>query len=138
MRAGWTEKALDEVAGLGHGVTVSAPSVTALRTLLGMPELLTPEVYAWMMSATSRDQALPSLEDLAQRPAWMKRAQCRGEDRALFFPALGEKAAKARAICSICPVRQECLSYALADPESAGVWGGTAERERRKLARSVA
>jgi WhiB family redox-sensing transcriptional regulator len=90
-----------------------------------------------MMSTTSRDQALPSIEDLAQRPAWMKRAQCRGEDRALFFPALGANAAKARAICAICPVRRECLAYALADPESAGVWGGISERERRKL-RSVA
>ena len=90
-----------------------------------------------MMSTTSRDQALPSLEDLAQRPAWMKRAQCRGEDPALFFPSLGGNAAKARAICSICPVRPECLAYALADPESAGVWGGITERERRKL-RSVA
>ena len=90
-----------------------------------------------MMSTTSRDHGLPSLEELAQRPVWMKRAQCRGEDRALFFPALGANAANARAICSICPVRPECLAYALADPESAGVWGGFAERERRKL-RSVA
>jgi WhiB family redox-sensing transcriptional regulator len=90
-----------------------------------------------MMSTTSRDQGLPSLEDLAQRPEWMERAQCRGEDRALFFPSLGANAAKARAICSICPVRPECLAYALADPESAGVWGGLTDRERRKL-RAVA
>ena len=51
----------------------------------------------------------------------------------LSFPyALGANAAKARAICSTCPVRQECLAHALADPESAGVWGGTTDRERRK------
>ena len=83
-------------------------------------------------------EELPALEDLAHRPGWTKRAQCRGEDPALFFPSVGANAAKARAICSMCSVRQECLAYALADPESAGVWGGTAERERRKLARSVA
>jgi adenine-specific DNA glycosylase len=49
--------------------------------------------------------------------------QCRGEDRALFFVALGADAAKARALCSICPVREECLAYALADPESAVLVG---------------
>lgn len=82
-------------------------------------------------------EELPSIEDLA-RPAWMKRAACRGEDPAVFFPSVGGNAAKARVICASCPVQQECLAYALADPESAGVWGGISERERRKLARSVA
>jgi WhiB family redox-sensing transcriptional regulator len=67
----------------------------------------------------------------------MKWAKCRGEDLSLFFPSIGGNAAKARVICSSCPARQECLAYALADPESAGVWAGFTERERRKL-RSVA
>jgi WhiB family redox-sensing transcriptional regulator len=100
-------------------------------------ELLTSEVCAWMMSARSVDQSLPDLTELLGRPAWMARAACRGEDPALFFPSLGANAARARAICATCSVRQECLSYALEHGESAGVWGGTAERERRKL-RSVA
>ena len=52
----------------------------------------------------------------------------------MFFPDLGGNAAKARAICSVCPVQQECLRYALADRESAGVWGGFTERERREAA----
>jgi WhiB family redox-sensing transcriptional regulator len=103
-----------------------------------MAELLTPEVVQWMMSTRSRDQSLPDLIDLLGRPEWMKRAACRGEDPALFFPPLGANAAKARAICATCSVRQECLSYALADPESAGVWAGLSERERRRLGRSVA
>jgi WhiB family redox-sensing transcriptional regulator len=91
-----------------------------------------------MMSTRSRDQSLPDLSELLGRPAWMAQGACRGEDPALFFPVVGANAAKARAICSSCPVRPECLAYALADPESAGVWGGYAERERRKLGRSVA
>ncbi len=69
----------------------------------------------------------------------MQRAACRGQDPALFFPTVGANtAAKAKAICAGCVVREECLSYALADPESAGVWAGLAERERRRLRRSVA
>jgi WhiB family redox-sensing transcriptional regulator len=103
-----------------------------------MPELLTPEVCMWMMSTRSVDQSLPDLSELLGRPEWMERAACRGEDPALFFPSVGGNAAKARTICAACSVRQECLSYALADPESAGVWGGIAERERRRLARAVA
>jgi WhiB family redox-sensing transcriptional regulator len=103
-----------------------------------VPELLTEEVTVWMMSARSCDQSLPDLSDLLGRPEWMARAACRGEDPALFFLPLGGNAAKARMICSTCSVRQECLSYALADSESAGVWAGLSERERRKLRRSVA
>jgi WhiB family redox-sensing transcriptional regulator len=92
-----------------------------------------------MMSTKSRDQALPDLSELLGRPAWMARAACRGEDPAVFFPVVGANAAgKAKAICARCEVREECLEYALADSESAGVWGGVAERERRRLRRSVA
>jgi WhiB family redox-sensing transcriptional regulator len=80
---------------------------------------------------------ITTLWHAAQTPGWTKRAQCCGEDRALFFPALGANAAKARTICSICPIQRECLAYALTDPESAGVWAGLTELERRKL-RSVA
>ena len=70
-------------------------------------------------------------------PGWMERAACRGEDPLVFFPVRGGTSTKARAICSVCPTRQACLEYALADPEISGVWGGTSEGERRKL-RSVA
>jgi WhiB family redox-sensing transcriptional regulator len=93
-------------------------------------------LVAWLMTPGIGEE-LPDLEDLAHRPGWMERGACRGEDPALFFPSLGGNAAKARVICATCSVRQECLSYALADPESAGVWGGISERERRKL-RTVA
>jgi len=103
-----------------------------------VPETIKAEVGAWMMSTTSIDQSLPDLSELLGRPAWMARAACKGQDPALFFPSLGANAAKARAICATCSVRQECLSYALADSESSGVWAGLSERERRKLARSVA
>jgi hypothetical protein len=74
-----------------------------------------------MMSLTSIDQALPSIEDLTRRPAWMKRGACRGEDPAMFFPTRGVSAAamaKARAICAGCPVRAECLAYASATAHS--------------------
>ena len=93
-------------------------------------------VLSWLM-APGVGEELPSLEEVAHRPAWMKRAQCRGEDLDLFFPALGASSTRAKAICSICPVRSECLDYARRDADTAGIWGGTSPRERRKQ-RSVA
>ena len=39
---------------------------------------------------------------------------------------------EAKAICEPCPVRSECLAFALADPHTKGIWG-TSERERMRL-----
>jgi WhiB family redox-sensing transcriptional regulator len=40
-----------------------------------------------------------------------------------------------RELCEGCPVRQECLGAALADPDLVGLWGGTTDRERREMRR---
>jgi WhiB family redox-sensing transcriptional regulator len=52
---------------------------------------------------------------------------------ALFFPEQGQLATRARAICSACRVRVDCLEYALANGERFGVWGGLSENERRSI-----
>ena len=39
----------------------------------------------------------------------------------------------ARRICRACQVSDECLEFALATNQEAGIWGGTTEEERRKL-----
>ncbi|MFI7691731.1 WhiB family transcriptional regulator [Nonomuraea sp. NPDC049655] len=77
--------------------------------------------------------------------SWQERAACRGEDLTLFFGADGERGeAKdrrervAKAVCSGCPVRRECLDYALSVPEKYGVWALTEDeraRERRRRMR---
>jgi WhiB family transcriptional regulator, redox-sensing transcriptional regulator len=40
---------------------------------------------------------------------------------------------RAKAICAACPVRKDCLDYAIATHEPHGVWGGLNELERRPL-----
>jgi WhiB family redox-sensing transcriptional regulator len=98
-------------------------------------ELITEGVVRWLMTPAVMEE-FPSIDDLASRPAWMKRAACRGEDPALFFPTRGVNAAtmaKTRAICASCPVRAECLDYARVTVDTMGVWGGTTERERRGM-----
>jgi WhiB family transcriptional regulator, redox-sensing transcriptional regulator len=69
-------------------------------------------------------------------PTWMREANCATTDPELFFPDSRSPANEAKEICASCPVRPECLEYALAAAEEFGVWGGLTEKERRKLLRS--
>lgn len=74
---------------------------------------------------------------------WQWRAACRGEDASIFFaPNTGEttqekaiRERQAKSLCAVCPVRVECLEYAIRTREPHGVWGGLNEAERRLLIR---
>ena len=66
---------------------------------------------------------------------WRAKAACRGCDTGIFFPLADEAAEPAKAICASCPVREECLEYALATRQDDGVWGGLTDLERRRLRR---
>jgi len=44
---------------------------------------------------------------------------------------------KANAICAKCPVRRECLAFALRTDQVHGMWGGMSEQERRALRSAV-
>jgi WhiB family redox-sensing transcriptional regulator len=76
---------------------------------------------------------------LDNRAGWWARAACASADPELFFPisysgpAL-RQVARAKAICARCPIRQECLRYALDAGSIQGVWGGMTEGERQRLA----
>ena len=66
----------------------------------------------------------------------MDRGACRPTEPELFFPlsAAGPtvpQVAAAKAICRGCPVRAECLDYAIQTAQDHGIWGGTTEEERR-------
>lgn len=69
---------------------------------------------------------------------WAASALCAQTDPEMFFPDKGGSTRDAKAICATCPVRRECLDYALEHGERFGIWGGHSERERRKLARQQA
>ncbi|MCF2131684.1 WhiB family transcriptional regulator [Strepomyces sp. STD 3.1] len=72
--------------------------------------------------------------DGQDRKAWGVRAACRTADAdRLFVEGTAQK--KAKALCTGCPVRTECLAYALDNHIEHGIWGGMTERERRALLR---
>ncbi|TKG61576.1 WhiB family transcriptional regulator [Prauserella endophytica] len=66
---------------------------------------------------------------------WQERALCAQTDPEAFFPEKGGSTREAKRTCFGCPVKKECLEYALAHDERFGVWGGLSERERRNLKR---
>lgn len=70
-----------------------------------------------------------------QDETWQDEAICAQTDPEAFFPEKGGSTREAKKICLGCPVRQECLDYALAHDERFGIWGGLSERERRRLKR---
>ncbi|MGZ2361698.1 WhiB family transcriptional regulator [Streptomyces sp. 372A] len=66
--------------------------------------------------------------------AWRGLASCRSVDPdQLFVNGAAQNGAKA--LCTGCRVRTECLAYALDRRIEHGIWGGMTERERRGLLR---
>jgi len=65
--------------------------------------------------------------------AWRADALCAQTDPEAFFPDKGGSTRDAKRICGECDVRAQCLEWALEHDERFGIWGGTSERERRKL-----
>lgn len=62
------------------------------------------------------------------------RAACQNENPHIFFPGKGQNdlLEQALAICNHCPIKTECLAFALCTGEDAGVWGGTSGQDRRR------
>jgi hypothetical protein len=98
---------------------------------------VTNPLFASLMRAPGSEENLPeSIEDYMARPAWHRQAACRGVGTEGYIIESGGR--HNRVLCAGCPVRQECLEVALADPELVGLWGGTTDAERRVLRRGVA
>ena len=82
----------------------------------------------------------PDAQQVATIPQWRGLASCARHTPDLFFPVGetglgGTQIAMAKRICIGCPVRQECLDYALVSNQRFGIWGGLTEEERRPVRR---
>lgn len=82
---------------------------------------------------------------LPQVERWRLQAACRGAPPDLFITGGDDDddpvnaPAEARSYCDICPVRAECLAWALDHTTSSqrvvGIWGGLTEYQRDQLRR---
>lgn len=97
---------------------------------------------AWRMSRRKVVQQMfePYVEG---DTTWMGQAACRATQTE-FFPAGGSGVpnrvvyAEAKKVCGGCPVRSDCLDYAMRTDQQFGVWGGLTPGERRDLERRMA
>jgi WhiB family redox-sensing transcriptional regulator len=73
--------------------------------------------------------------------SWQPLALCRGNHSHLFFPPSTterkdereRREVRAKSICGVCPVKAQCLDYAMTIREPYGIWGGLTEAERRTV-----
>ena len=78
--------------------------------------------------------------DLKPIGDWVEDGLCSRSDPNAWYPdAVKGRAAAlvqeflAKSICQGCPVRTQCLDYAVANREAFGIWGGMTAQERRHL-----
>jgi len=85
----------------------------------------------------NRTMEIPMLEApiLEERP-WAVYSACREAEPEMFFASTRADERAALAVCDACAVADQCLEFAIETRERFGVWGGTHERERRKMLRA--
>ena len=72
---------------------------------------------------------------------WRAASACLDTDPDVFFPvavgtAAGKQVARALRICQGCPVRRDCLDFAMRSGEKDGIWGGTTPEQRIRARRA--
>jgi hypothetical protein len=92
-------------------------------------ELDTDLTTALMQPGVHAPDGLDLLRVLLHRPAWQAEAACSGKGPARWFPTRTGDPAAGRTICHDCPVRVDCLEYALG-ADVVGFWGGTSRQQR--------
>jgi WhiB family redox-sensing transcriptional regulator len=71
---------------------------------------------------------------------WRAAGACLAADPELFFPlgagtAAAPDTSRALRICDGCPVKRQCLEFAMQTNEAEGIWGGTTPEERVRVLR---
>lgn len=81
-------------------------------------EVIAPPYANWRANAACRNEVVSTEEELDP-----------------YFSTDKDTVRAVKLVCRICPVRDECLRYALAWGERYGVWGGESWPRRHALAR---
>ena len=80
---------------------------------------------------------MTALEYRAAPDNWRDQAACRDSDPELWFPVSeaivhDDVIQAAFSVCAGCPVRAQCLQWAL-DHDEQGIWGGTTGAQRTPM-----
>ncbi len=60
--------------------------------------------------------------------SWKTQAACQGQEQTMFFD---ERKSGGKAFCNVCPVKADCLDWALLTDQRFGIWGGMSTLERK-------
>lgn len=87
------------------------------------------------MNSNEHNPLLGAIADARQH--WRELSACADPriDPDIFHPAGYDITTRrrAKAVCAVCPVVEQCLSWALKTREPSGILGGLTPNERRKL-----
>ena len=82
-------------------------------------------------------QIAESMKDNHLIESWMSDAACVGKPLYWWFPRRFEwdepQTFKALAICNSCPVKQQCLDWAMQRTDQHGIYGGLLPDERKQM-----
>lgn len=76
------------------------------------------------------------IDPIPREKGWRKQAKCNGQDPKQFHPDTEDNYQAVRYnkhYCDDCPVKKECLDFALANRAKDGLWGGTVPADRTKM-----
>jgi len=91
-------------------------------------------ILDWSTSSSRPDLTVYNFDD----QEWRLSAACRGLPTDLFFPPSGVSGEPIRDVCFSCPVRLDCLEYALVAEEPAGWFGGHPFYARQRILKLLA
>lgn len=98
------------------------------------------ESYIFDAMSLTRSSRTPTdiMKALSLPEEWTAQSACSTcSDPDAFYPEhkpdRREREEYARSHCAVCPVRAECLAYAMDNGERHGIWGGLTAKERDGL-----
>jgi WhiB family transcriptional regulator, redox-sensing transcriptional regulator len=146
-RAAWSLADVTRVAELrAQGVSgaqiarefgVSSSRIAQVASMYGLPPATRRDRVEVGVGGRLAGSTRASAPPVVPQGEWVERAACAGAPLEWFFSADVAVLKVGRAVCGVCPVRAECLDWAV-ETGQRGLWGGLTDRERRRWAEAEA
>lgn len=89
-----------------------------------------------IFSSMNQPIVLPTLNEWGN-DEWRKQAECKGVTTAEFFSDSRVVINRVKSMCKVCPVKKECLEFALNNEIMFGIYGGMTPKERNQAFKHV-